>query len=427
MPTLAYERREITASWFYKERNRVMWRAIQLALSNDHDPHRFNIRVLDELGSHGWTEKIDKDPTKVGSWIKSIREAEISPSTVWDILVEKLQTLWMRRHAYSVLVGAAEQCRQGHGDVTSVLDETGQSLASISTSVVREDASLAGMAKAIYEWCLRENDAEDSITESWPINVSPVDALGVRATPGRFTILAARPKQGKSRLGIRMAFELALQGIAVDFWSQEMSKADVANCFAACAADHFSWRLDELRDSQTRRNDRFQTITKVYTLLSDIDVHIHSGAAHVRDILLGTTARRARLGDKPYAVFVDYIQVFDGDGKNEHERVADVSKRLAGMSRTFNVWVCGLAQFNRSAAEGFPKSHQLRGSGQLEQDANELLILHRPAAEKGNASEIEQRTGQLQLALNRHGDPAESSIYVDLARLRFTRTHWGFA
>jgi replicative DNA helicase len=419
-PALAYEAPEITAEWFWAEKHRVLWRAMKTALDGERDAARFLQRVIADLEDSKQFEKLGplQGANNAMDWVVGVIHDQSSVVGAWDIQLPRLRTVWRRRKAYEHLVRAADRVIRSTHDVDAVLDEVVKSASTIASSAAPEKENISDYTTELFEWVLAGEEALGA-NDGYPIAVEPMQRLNLRAVPGHYTVLAARPKQGKSRLAIRMAYELARSGVAVDFWSQEMSRWDIVKLIGTCAAD---LDLEAAKKPNGLNYGSHQKLAGMVGNLREIDIKIFAGPAHVRDIWFKTMARRVRLGDKPYAVFVDYIQVFDGDGKNDHERISDVTKTLAGMSRNYDCWVCALAQFNRGAAEGVPKPHQLRGSGQIEQDANELLILHRPNAEKPGVSETVERTGMIYLALNRHGNPAETGVYCDLQKLQFKST-----
>jgi replicative DNA helicase len=83
------------------------------------------------------------------------------------------------------------------------------------------------------------------------------------------------------------------------------------------------------------------------------------------------------------AVFVDYLQLIDADNRRDsrQEQVATISRRLKHLARELQIPVIALAQVNRSSEERQdhrPRLADLRESGSIEQDADTVMMLHRP-------------------------------------------------
>ncbi len=96
---------------------------------------------------------------------------------------------------------------------------------------------------------------------------------------------------------------------------------------------------------------------------------------------------------------VDYLQLVGGEGGRKERReleVAEVSRGLKALARELAIPVIAAAQLNRGVelrSDKRPLLADLRDSGQLEQDADLVLLLHRPSvydldADPGAASLI---------------------------------------
>lgn len=75
-------------------------------------------------------------------------------------------------------------------------------------------------------------------------------------------------------------------------------------------------------------------------------------------------------------VFVDYLQLLaDGRAKDRYQAVTSISMGLHELAQTTGILVVALAQLNRAAAHAVPSVADLRESGQVEQDADSVLLL----------------------------------------------------
>ena len=77
-------------------------------------------------------------------------------------------------------------------------------------------------------------------------------------------------------------------------------------------------------------------------------------------------------------VFIDYLTLLSSDGKSLYEKATNASKGLHTMAQQSKIAVVALSQLNR-AGDGEPTMINLRESGQIEQDADAILFLHRSA------------------------------------------------
>src|SRR5205807_7880130 len=120
-------------------------------------------------------------------------------------------------------------------------------------------------------------------------------------------------------------------------------------------------------------------------------------------------------------VVIDYLQLIDPDDRREsrQEQVAGISRRLKFLARELKVPVLALAQVNRSSEDRQdhrPRLSDLRESGAIEQDADTVLLLHRP-----ELFEPGQNDGIVEVivAKQRNGPTGEIQLRYDKQYMRF--------
>lgn len=120
-------------------------------------------------------------------------------------------------------------------------------------------------------------------------------------------------------------------------------------------------------------------------------------------VTLHTLSSMARQVKGLHCVFIDYIgllSISSGRWKTRYEEMTALSGALKQLARSLEVPVVCLSQLNRAGegrAEKKPSLSDLRDSGALEQDADGVLLLWRPAATGVNPEPLE-----LMVAKNRH-------------------------
>jgi replicative DNA helicase len=98
---------------------------------------------------------------------------------------------------------------------------------------------------------------------------------------------------------------------------------------------------------------------------------------------IAANARRLKLRHQIKLVVIDYLQLIDPDNRKDsrQEQVANISRRLKFLARELEIPVVALAQVNRSSEDRQdhrPRLADLRESGAIEQDADTVMLLHRP-------------------------------------------------
>ncbi len=196
---------------------------------------------------------------------------------------------------------------------------------------------------------------------------------------GRLYVLAARPSMGKSQLALMLAVNIASQGQGVVVFTLEMSELAVLfrMVLAKSRLNRYAVRLGEAGEGW--QQDFYNALGELTELPIWIDESsaITTGSMRSRVALL--RARKPDLG----LVIVDYGDlVGDEDGDNEEQRITRITRRLADMAKGLSVAVLGVYQLNRNVEARLnkrPMLADLRSSGSIEQRADVVMMMYRPA------------------------------------------------
>ncbi|GAB3251703.1 replicative DNA helicase [Kineosporia babensis] len=223
------------------------------------------------------------------------------------------------------------------------------------------------------------------------------DMLSGGLRPGHLLIIGARPAVGKSVVASVIAHTTAKGGVGTFFPSLEMSKEELTDRVVADIADV---DLEKLTRRCLNEND-WTKVAKAYKRSSHWPlVVIDKGNMTINEIR--SRARDvARRDHKLGLIVLDYLQlVKPADSKApRQEQVASVSRGLKLLAKELKVPIIALAQVNRAStarSDKRPMMSDLRESGSIEADADEIVLLHRD--DKESPGEIE-----FIIEKNRHG------------------------
>lgn len=220
---------------------------------------------------------------------------------------------------------------------------------------------------------------------------------------GGLYVLAARPGVGKSALGIALADMMARE-TTVLYASLEMS-AEELNARRVAAFSEAPCTFGKLLFGHTTQEENIAVINAC-GVLAERKLHILA----VSSLTVPQLEIQAR-NVHAQVVMVDYLGLLSATDRraNEYDRITQISGDLKKLAKRLNCVVIALCQLNResttSSTDPRPKLSQLRSSGAIEQDADGVLLLHRP--EYGQ-SEIQRNPAEPQqffvdIAKNRHG------------------------
>lgn len=232
-------------------------------------------------------------------------------------------------------------------------------------------------------------------------------------------ILAARPAMGKTTLVTNLAYNVAtVAKQPVLFFSLEMSKEQLVDRMLADASGVDAWniRTGNLSD------DDFSKLSEAMGEMAEAPIYIDDTPG-VSVLEMRTKARRAAHEQPLGLIIVDYLQLMQGSGSNNGNRVQEVSEISRGLkliARELNVPVIALSQLSRSVESRSPQIPQLadlRESGSIEQDADIVMFIYREAYY--NPETERENITDLIIAKHRNGPTGKVELYFHPERLRF--------
>lgn len=227
---------------------------------------------------------------------------------------------------------------------------------------------------------------------------------------GDFIILGGEPSTGKTALSLQMAWTQA-EKHRVGYFSLETKPEKIVDRAVSAAAGVDFGRIKRHKmDPEDWEACEARSSSMVGRKLEIIQ----AGGLSVLDIQAMTAAGRYEI------IYIDYIQLVAPEDRrrSDFEQVTQISKDLHTLAQTTGVTVIALSQLTRPKVTGnkvaAPGLHSLRQSGQLEQDADGVLLLYleEPENTKGRR--------KLQIAKNKEGEAGGLTYLVfDGAHQRF--------
>lgn len=227
-----------------------------------------------------------------------------------------------------------------------------------------------------------------------PTGIGVLDRY-LHLSQGDFLLIGGRPSAGKTALSLQMAVEQAMRGYRVCYFSLETSaevltRRIIANRLCVPLADVQAKRVPPATLDGLAR-------------LRRAPLYIRSAAGKSVGWMRAQAARK-----KAQVVYVDYVQIIPSDGRDRYTQITRSSIALHELAQTTGMVVVGVAQLNRSAAHTDPTTADLKESGQLEQDADAILLLGGAGSEHPFA-----------LAKNKEGRTGSFDVRFDKGKQRF--------
>lgn len=268
------------------------------------------------------------------------------------------------------------QDRKGKG-ADEILDKTQSMVNSLAERRVRNEPRMIRdvMSDFIESVAQRAGGLQSAISTG----IEGIDRLlngGVR--PGQLVIVAGRPSMGKTALttdmGLNMSSTVSVLNFSMEMESQEIAARALANRGRVNLAQ----LMGQINENDT---DTWNRVTHGTIVLSDLSFAIDDTAAiSLLELRLKAKAWKRRHGLD--VIIVDYLGLMTGgDGDKRHEQIGSYSRGLKALAKELGVVVIALAQLNRKVEDRpdrRPMLSDLRDSGEIEQDADIVMLVHRP-------------------------------------------------
>jgi len=360
------------------------------------------------------------------------------------------RTIHEKHRIRQVILACQRVSAQGYvdyGEAQAFIDGAEQSIYNIARTSGKQ--SVEKLIEVMKKSFKRLNDAVargDRIT-GVPTGFDRYDRMTAGLHEGDLSIIAARPGMGKTSFVLNLAANVASpknrelegdanqrwedQGVGVVVFSLEMPREQLANRMVCSEA-----RVDvsKMRTGFLSPQD-WSKLTQAASFLGGLPIWIDDSPglsiielrAKVRRLQaeFDTRDEEGRKVRKIGAVIIDYLQLMKGrDGVASREQeISEISRGLKGLAKELEVPVLALSQLNRAVETRSEKSKRplisdLRESGAIEQDADNIVFIYRDDYYNREDS-AEPNIAELIIAKQRNGPTGTAKVRFDKQWTRF--------
>ena len=409
----------LTEDDFYSTRHKAIFSAV-VALDAKNSPYDA-VLVNNWLKSHDMSEK-------VGGEQYLMQILQDAPSSFYNLVpyAEKLKDFTACRKLESEaqkIILKARNLTMSRGEL---IQEAQSMLAEINTEQASE--SLFHIHDAATSTFIEMHNKIEAITRgTTPIKgiqtgIHDLDQKLGDVEPGSLLVLAARPAMGKTTMLQTIANHVAIfQNKPALIMSGEMPMDQIAMrmCCAIGPAD-----IGRVRNApHTLNQDEFTAYTNAVTLLKNVPMMINDTSrpsiANVRESMRKMKHQYGSIG----AVFIDYLQIMKTTKQFAREdlKIAYFTGELKALAKQYNCVVVLLSQLNRDLEKRpnkRPVLSDLRESGAIEQDADQIVFLYRDEIYNKESKQI--GIAEAIVGKNRHGEQGTAYMHAQLKYCQFS-------
>lgn len=355
---------ELTEEDFYYEAHKVVLKAVKLAKSEgltiDLVTIDTVIQRIDPIKGSAVTEKL----------CECIKRAEAWAAESHCRIVKELAA---RRRAIELVGQIQQELRNPASSINEIVDR----LVSSSGDLMVGGHKWVGIQDVLlntYEYIDQRTRGEISSITS---GIGNLDHVIGGFFGGELTVVGARPAVGKSVFGMNVALAAARQGYKVGIISREMTDIQYGQRILSYAGGVDG---SKIRRAKLESED-WERLVDGMNDAASLPISFLFTVRTVED-LRAEVQRKHNRGEIDMLV-VDYLQLMEAAQryKEDRLRVGHISKALKNIATDFNITVIALAQVKRFAGGArakMPTLEDLKDSGAIEQDADNVIFLHNP-------------------------------------------------
>jgi len=410
--TLADISEHVTQNDFYEKRHSTIYSAM-MSLYEKHKPVDL-LTLTDEL-----KRKKELDTVGGSAYLTDLTNY-VPTSAHAEAYAELVAQKAIRRR---LIKASGEISELGYNEETTtqeLLEKAEAELFSVSDQTLKQDiVSIESILTESFDR-MEELHRNKGALRGVRTGYHDLDTMTAGLQRSDLIVLASRPAMGKTTLVTNLAYNVAtIAKQSVLFFSLEMSKEQLVDRMLADASGVDAWniRTGNLSD------DDFGKLSEAMGELAEAQIYIDDTPG-LSVLEMRTKARRANHEQPLGLVIVDYLQLMQGNGRdngNRVQEVGEISRGLKLIARELNVPVIALSQLSRSVESRSPQIPQLadlRESGSIEQDADIVMFIYREAYY--NPETDRENITDLFIAKHRNGPTGKVELYFDPERLRFT-------
>ena len=387
------ESRGFQLHWFYVPGNRIIAKCMtQRHVRGDSvdivtltqslkevRPPGSSMTMLERCGGPGYiTELVDYCP---------------SPSMAAQYL-DKLSDLWLRRRVLEVIDDGEVRVRDSSQPILDTITIVGSALDEATRRQGNQDErhDKGAVLRRTVKWIQgqrMDKTKQGVIPSPWVKYNKMVGGF----FPGELIYLAARASVGKSSIAAQVLDANIKSGVPTDFYSLEMTEEQVCGRVLALRS---GLPFSKMRQGGGSEHDLVKMMSSLDSIMTQGQFSVYDNVRFVEQ-MFPMMRKAADRGVK--MVIIDYMQLIKAKkNMKDFERLSMISNALKSLCNETKLCVMALAQLNRDLektvkkyGEGRrPRMSDIRGCGDLEQDADVVALVHRPSKlATGEGLEIE--------------------------------------
>jgi replicative DNA helicase len=359
----------LTEEMFYRDKNKAIYQCIAGVITEN------KVSDVKALFDYAKTHEIVY-PLEELSFLEIVKFVSVDTLSQ-DI--SRLRRMWKQRKLWVELQLASQKVLDPIEDFDEVVNETMSRLGDIQNDMA--DSGIYSFDESVGELKEIVNDNAKGKRKSLVTGFKLFDEHFL-LRPTTLTIIAAFTGVGKSSIAMNIAMNTANLGNGVAYYSLEMGKSELAaRAISGKAGISSSVIVNcKLEEYQLQQFDRAVGET------GGLPIYIDERATVSFDNTIKSIRTLVRTKNIKLAV-IDYLQIYSQVGNSVEASLAYMARSAKNIAKECGIAVILLSQLSRGSSH--PSINQLRGSGQIEESADNIVLIDRPEAYPNNTIRYE--------------------------------------
>ena len=359
----------LTEEMFYQDKNRAIYQCIAGVITEN------KVSDVKALFDYVKTHKIAY-PLDELSFLDIVKFVSLD-TLQQDI--QRLRRMWKQRRLWVELQLASQKVLDPMEGFDEVVNDTMSKLGEIQSDMA--DNGIYSFDESVDELKEIVNDNAKGKRKSLETGFRLFDEHFL-LRPTTLTIIAAFTGIGKSSIAMNIAINTASLGNPVAYYSLEMGKSELAARALSGKAGILSSVIVncKLEEFQLQQFDRAIGDTQ------GLPIYIDERATVSFDSTVQSIRSLVRTKGIKLAV-IDYLQIYAQVGNSVEASLAYMARSAKNIAKECGIAVILLSQLARG--KDHPTINQLRGSGQIEESADNIVLIDRPEAYPNNSIRYE--------------------------------------
>lgn len=350
----------LTAEMFYYEKNQSIYQCIAGVISQN------TITDINALVDYANTHELSFKLSEL-DFLNIVKFTSIE---TLEQDIQRIRRMWKQRNLWVQLQLASQKVLDPMEDFDEVVNKAIGSLSDIQSDMA--DNGIYSFDESVDELKELVNDNAHGKRSSLETGFRLFDERFL-LRPATLTIIAAFTGVGKSSIAMNIAMNTAKVGNGVAYYSLEMGKSELAARAISGKTGMSSSVIVNCKLSEFQ----LQQFDKAIGETQGLPIYIDERATVSFDNTIRSIRTLVRTKGIKLAV-IDYLQIYSQVGENTEASLAYMARAAKNISKECKIAVILLSQLSRGQAH--PNIKQLRGSGQIEESADNIVLIDRPEA-----------------------------------------------